>query len=73
MHGWAPGPFDRVDDADQWLGGTAEATVTGQLLDGASIEGSDSICAVLEGGEGQATRGRVISTLPFSFLIPLYT
>ena len=46
MHGWAPGLFDRADGADQWLGGTPEATLIGHLLDGTSIEGTDSICVV---------------------------
>ena len=47
MHGRAPGPFDRADDADQWVEGNNEsATLTGELLDGTLIQGSDSICIV---------------------------
>lgn len=34
------------DDTSEWLGGDDTATLTGQLLDGTRIEGSDSICIV---------------------------
>jgi probable HAF family extracellular repeat protein len=35
-----------VDDATNWTGGSATATVAGRLFDGTTIEGSDSICIV---------------------------
>ena len=34
------------DDAGLWTAGTTEATLTGRLLNGAKMEGSDSICVV---------------------------
>ena len=34
------------DDSENWEPGDGEATLTGNLLDGTSIEGSDSICVV---------------------------
>jgi sugar lactone lactonase YvrE len=34
------------DDPSQWVPGQAEATLTGELIDGTSIEGTDTICIV---------------------------
>ena len=34
------------DNVENWLPGSEEATVTGQLLDGTAIKGTDSICVV---------------------------